>query len=120
MNHHFISYENALKLKELGFEEPCFGHYLKKKFYLKFFDRQSDGITLAPLYQQAIPFILKQFIDKDEYPQGGYGIRYFCGGSGRIFEVGCSELYVKFANQDECLTKLIELYENPFYRQEDK
>ena len=27
MNNLFINYEQALELKELGFDEPCFAHY---------------------------------------------------------------------------------------------
>ncbi len=28
MNKEFIPYEQALALKELGFDEPCFGYYV--------------------------------------------------------------------------------------------
>jgi hypothetical protein len=32
MKNEFIPYEQALALKELGFDEPCFGYYLDNEF----------------------------------------------------------------------------------------
>ncbi len=32
MKHEFIPYEQAQELKQLGFNEPCFGYYLDNKF----------------------------------------------------------------------------------------
>jgi hypothetical protein len=58
----FIPYEQALALKELGFNEPCFGIWIERgnkhdvMYVAKQEDawmaEQNDGI-LAPLYQQA-------------------------------------------------------------------
>jgi hypothetical protein len=66
MKNEFIPYEQALALKELGFDEPCFGNYYTLdgktwKFvdnrgydYLdELYDIGSKFIILAPLYQQA-------------------------------------------------------------------
>jgi hypothetical protein len=56
MNKEFIPYEQALALKELGFDEPCFGEYYYGK--LKY-DEVSNGQTahndlaLAPTFSQA-------------------------------------------------------------------
>jgi hypothetical protein len=36
MNKEFIPYEQALELKELGFDEPCLGYYKKNNPTLKF------------------------------------------------------------------------------------
>ena len=54
----FIPYEQALELKELGFNEPCFGYwnidpYLPKPTFnlVKPFDH--EWCVPAPLYQQA-------------------------------------------------------------------
>jgi hypothetical protein len=55
----FIPYEQALALKELGFDEPCFGSY--DPFGSK--QLSCSGIytygncIAAPLYQQAINFL---------------------------------------------------------------
>jgi hypothetical protein len=60
MNKDFAPYQPSFDMKGLGFNEPCFGHFLKKKFYLKYFDRQGVEITLAPLYQQAFRWFRKK------------------------------------------------------------
>ena len=61
MNREFVSYEQALALKELGFDEHCFGHYLMKKFYLKEYHKQSEGITLRPTFSQAFRFFREKY-----------------------------------------------------------
>jgi len=66
MNKEFVSYEQALALKELGFDEQCFGYYYTlngknwnfadKVEYCKLNDEMDIGgkFTIsAPLYQQA-------------------------------------------------------------------
>ena len=65
MNKEFIPYEQALALKELGFDEPCFanydddgkltnGNYTIKQKLIYLVDYSRINITLlAPLYQQA-------------------------------------------------------------------
>jgi len=53
----FIPYEQALELKELGFDEPCFGwftnSYLRIGGVVENKHVQGEDETLAPLYQQA-------------------------------------------------------------------
>jgi hypothetical protein len=56
MKNEFIPYEQALALKELGFDEPCFGWFTTG--YLRVGSVESKhvqglGELLAPLYQQA-------------------------------------------------------------------
>jgi len=55
MNREFIPYEQALALKELGFDEPCFGYYnYNGSHFFKYKPRTDDkNLTKAPLYQQA-------------------------------------------------------------------
>jgi len=68
MKEEFIPYEEALALKELGFDEPCFGRYYYKELYpmlnpqseeteLVFefgqYIKQTEVTILTPLYQQA-------------------------------------------------------------------
>ncbi len=57
----FIPFKESLELKQLGFDEYCFGHFLNKKFYLKSFDRQGDSITLRPTFSQAFRFFRKKY-----------------------------------------------------------
>lgn len=58
MNKEFIPYEEALALKELGFDEPCLDHWYSKdkKHKLNFVSggvSDFDSFIKAPLYQQA-------------------------------------------------------------------
>jgi hypothetical protein len=49
MNKEFILYEQALALKELGFDEPCFGFYTYKgeiRRYTNFYGELNDFQTL--------------------------------------------------------------------------
>ena len=64
MKKEFVSYEIALKLKELGFDEPCFTYYYKLSSNLRthlaidiryawtYLGTNKLEFTLAPLYQQ--------------------------------------------------------------------
>ena len=55
MNKEFCTYEQALALKELGFDEPCFGYYKHEELLIEGKYKNSDhGFSIsAPLYQQA-------------------------------------------------------------------
>jgi hypothetical protein len=60
MNEEFIPYEQALELKQLGFDEPCFGFYDESLYfpnnenqYGTFCNQPLDAPSCsAPLYQQ--------------------------------------------------------------------
>lgn len=60
MEKQFVPYEIALKLKELGFDEECFGYYSEQHDKTKIFclyqeEDYFDEIRLeAPLWQQVI------------------------------------------------------------------
>jgi len=69
MEKEFVSYEIALKLKELGFNEPCLTYYYELTSNLRthlaidvrnawtYSGNKKLGFTLAPLYQQAFKWI---------------------------------------------------------------
>ena len=117
MKKEFIPYEQALALKELGFDEPCFGNYYTldgKTWKLadniliyELIDIGSKFTILAPLYQQAF----RWFREK-------HGLNHFvepdvdCGPSYYNAYVLCSLVY-HGDNYEEaelaCLKKLIEL-----------
>jgi len=70
-NKDFVGYEEALGLKEIGFDEPCFGRYNNNDDYLliayteKYIisngvDR-SEFFTLAPLYSQAFRWFREKY-----------------------------------------------------------
>ena len=101
----FIPYEQALALKELGFDEPCFGYFYTKD---KFFDTKIKNSQLdeevsvsSPLYQQAFQFLF--FIIDDII-----SITYFFDGSGSLKRNG-EGFYFYFKNREDCLIELINL-----------
>ena len=60
MEKEFVPYEQASELKELGFDEPCFGYYTGDKKHLLIRPNMgrrnedlNDIVCTAPLYQQA-------------------------------------------------------------------
>ena len=68
----FIPYEQALELKELGFDEPCFGYYLCRNSTFGIDDLfiTTEWIDLlpydsssckAPLYQQAFRWFREKY-----------------------------------------------------------
>ena len=54
MNKEFVPYELALELKQLGFDEPCFGVYATKDGYVRKSGYDENGD--APTYSQAFRF----------------------------------------------------------------
>jgi len=50
MNKEFVTYEQALALKELGFDEPCFDYHNIK-----------NGLILSPLKQQAFRWFREKY-----------------------------------------------------------
>ena len=118
MSKDFIPYQEALELKELGFDEPCFGEYYYGK--LKY-DEVSNGQTahndlaLAPTYSQVFRWFREKhsldcYIDRG----GAKGVYHaFVGGSEHGFLYGNngnspSEFTYEEAEL-ECLIKLIEI-----------
>jgi hypothetical protein len=66
MEKEFVPYEQALALKELGFNKPCFGYWKSKNWLIQEKTR-TDGYThadqecSAPLYQQAFDFFREKY-----------------------------------------------------------
>lgn len=124
MNKEFIKYEEALTLKELGFDEPCIATYTQKTIgkgdRLQFFVQPinaNDDFTFvsAPLYQQAF----KWFRDKHKYwnyiypyihnKDWNYHIQYY--DSDIMWGEACIKGDFKTYEEAElaCLKKLIEI-----------
>ena len=67
MNNEFVSYEIALKLKELGFKEQCFSFYdIEKKLYAsegyyKIGYNVLNEEVIAPLYQQVFRWFRNKY-----------------------------------------------------------
>jgi hypothetical protein len=96
----FAPYEPSLALKELGFDEPCFGWYSKDGTFYEGKMTIHQGLLSAPLYQQAFSFFREKYNLREQYgvfPHHTIMINYLIEG-GREEE---AEL--------ECLNKLIEI-----------
>jgi len=85
----FTQYEQSLELKELGFDEPCFGYYDIKDNNLQLFsdnlqdascnsDLKYDDFKhcTAPLYQQAFRFFRENH-DLRIWIESNYGVLKF-------------------------------------------
>jgi hypothetical protein len=69
MKKEFVPYEQALQLKELGFDEPCFAVYIDKTLIIEddwLYSTNQDTFIessnfTAPLYQQAFRFFRENY-----------------------------------------------------------
>ncbi len=119
MNKEFIPYEPALELKELGFDEPCFGVYSehdKTRVYDESVIREGLKIQ-APLYQQAFRWF------RENYGLSGWVNESFVGSSqgvisikseiGLKYHTAVTKLFDTYEEAElECLKKLIEIVKN--------
>lgn len=107
MKKQFATYEIALKLKELGFNEECLGYYHVNEGYTKGYafcysenTRTSDCSVLAPLWQQVIDFIWEKYhilINTYQIPQGVI-----------VWQV----IYEFYPTKEQAILKAIELCQN--------
>jgi len=137
MNKEFVPYEQALELKELGFNEPCFGYYRKGAVVGNPFEYNIDYCTkveldhglspknsefindwiTAPLYQQAFRWFREKYsLEGWVTPLvdwQGFVFKY----QSRFHKEGFSVAVVgdydlKEQAELECLKKLIEIIKN--------
>jgi hypothetical protein len=125
MEKEFIPYEQALELKELGFDEPCLTWWNKKEFVYPYWEREfgynyESGIAkdcvLSPLYQQAFRWFREKYI-LDSIVQPTYSTKY----QYRVFNLEnkskvmvygyyMGEEYKTYEEAElECLKKLIQI-----------
>lgn len=70
LENEFIPYEQALTLKELGFDEPCFSYYKNDQLSdileevtnsgMRNVNNEIDDYISAPLYQQAFRWLYQK------------------------------------------------------------
>ncbi len=116
MEKEFVPYEQALELKELGFDQPCFGYYKYEELLIQGQSKNSDhGFSIsAPLYQQAFRWfrekcglwqIVMQNTDKD----WTYDIMTIIG----MVDYKIFDVFDTYEEAElECLKKLIEIVKN--------
>jgi hypothetical protein len=56
----FVPYQEALELKQLGFDEPCFGWFASDRTLVKEVTEKTD-FTLAPTYSQAFRWFREKY-----------------------------------------------------------
>jgi hypothetical protein len=114
MEKELIPYEQALALKELKFDEPCFGYYYSmdnRKVGLEMYiDVRNQDVyyVSAPLYQQAFRWLLT-LVNKDKLFSNKWTISYN-EDYYSLFLGGCN--MGVFEEELECLKKLIEIVKN--------
>ncbi len=58
---YFIPYKQAVALKKLGFNEPCFATYIGETFDSSVQFQSDDYFTAAPLFSQAFRFFREKY-----------------------------------------------------------
>jgi hypothetical protein len=129
MNKEFIPYEQALALKELGFDENCFGYYFEKKLVMAILFKDGykigDGVVQAPLYQQAFRWFREKYNLHAELYTADMGAIEYCFQIRDLYSEkyvydnfkGAGSSYMGTFNTPEeaeleCLKKLIEIVKN--------
>jgi hypothetical protein len=130
MDKEFVSYKLALELKNLGFDEPCFGLFvsMNNKLLIKEIPNQQEseqyfGGILAPTFQQAFCFFREKYnliheilLDRTSTPKYCYQLyRYKDFGDFEEIKINVSDwfLYRTYEEAElECLIKLIEIVKN--------
>jgi hypothetical protein len=117
MKKEFVTYEQALALKELGFDEPCLFHILGGEInfyrsthdYFPKNDRNGIGCS-AILYQQAFRWFREKH-NLHSYIEGAYPwFRYYVNSDDDRWE-GFKHLTHEEA-ESACLDELIEIIKN--------
>ena len=110
MEEQFVTYEIALKLKELWFDEECFGYFRNRdKFLCLGADsRVQRDSTLAPLWQQVIDWFREKRDIHLYLPKSVYG--------GYVYVVDAKYSDTIYANfydaREQAILKAIELCKN--------
>jgi hypothetical protein len=111
MNKEFIPYEQALALKELGFDEPCFAWYVSEKHGLEYGKViQSDLLrdaVIAPTFSQAFRWF------REKYELYSFVFKFDEGFGYETYKEGVTQTNDSFDTYEEaelaCLNKLIEI-----------
>lgn len=115
MNKEFIPYEQALAIKQLGFDEPCLkywngiGEYFDQKDWFNW--NQSKKFVSIPLYQQAFRFFREKHGCGYSIGRNNHVVIHIAiAGNITTFVIEKNKSYEQA--ELECLKKLIELVKN--------
>jgi hypothetical protein len=122
MNKEFVPYEQALELKELGFDEPCFGWWFADEETLiieKSNKSTSENIIQAPTYSQAFRWFREKYgIFVSIVPNRHGSLDSFIGWiyvplNGSTKDINVGDYKIGFNTPEEaelaCLIKLIQI-----------
>lgn len=134
MTKEFITYEQALALKELGFDDYCYGFYGHDNLLYRYGEvnytvKTNPTYSLAPLYQQAFKWFRENHqlfqeiqIDQTSSPKFCFKIVKFLGNPINLSEKEWYWEEVKVVDwflyrtyeeaEQACLDKLIEICKN--------
>ena len=108
MNREFVPYELALKLKQLGFDEPCIATH----GYLELYINTDDGHIKAPLYQQAFRWFREKYKLSGLIEIGAHKYSFIIFNEAKDSRKITSSMNGTFEEAElACLTKLIEIVE---------
>jgi hypothetical protein len=114
MEKEFVPYELALRLKALGFDEPCFGLYAppSKTVFLHHYGllRAKEQI-LAPLYQQAFRWFREKY-DLGHMINGIGHESFIMNIAGVLHIFNAFEFNTYEEAELACLDKLLEIVES--------
>ena len=121
----FIPHEEAMALKELGFDEPCLAMYRKNRLYHlnepKRVNSEKESVISAPLWQQAFRWFREKNSDYDfkikvvkDYEDGKiWNVSRIMLKYVYFINIGNTGMRKKHETREEaelaCLQKLIEL-----------
>ena len=97
MNKEFIPYQEALALKELGFDEPCLGNFADDENHTLFTNGNKPGKTNAPTYSQAFRFFREK-----------YNLRGFIGFRPNVKQFDCHVYDMSLSGEEYAKQRTIE------------
>ena len=128
MKNEFVSYEMALALKELGFDEPCFTYYkndqlsnileLVKNSEMENVNNEVDNYISAPTFSQAFRFFRERHGLYGLYTMGDYENNFYWqiwrnDYITKTYITASNYVFEKYEEAElACLLKLIEIVKN--------
>ena len=121
MNKEFVTYNQALALKELGFDERCFSRYYesgKLADSLSYLHHNHFGQVNAPTYQQAFRWFREKhnlYVDifVDDNKTFGFMITHFTS-EGRVDSPVKYNHITYEESEQACLDRLVEIVKNKY------
>ena len=121
MEKELVSYEIALALKELGFNEPCFAWYKNGKLRIELYWNLSElgnQDCVAPTFSQAFRFFRERHGLYGLYTMGDYENNFYWqiwrnDYSTKTYITASNYVFEKYEEAEQaCLLKLIEIVKN--------